>query len=136
VTLYGYSNEAPSPLHKFDCQGVTSGLKCSLGPVSKQQPNEFKLAIASDQKQVPLVTTTDDTVTFVPLEQYLSTNSRPGRPIENTITIIVIVLQGGLLIVFIIMLVFERPLKALLLKWWLHKHRNDDPSTFIKSPPQ
>jgi hypothetical protein len=80
-------------------------------PVVKQKPNQFQLAIATDENKPPIVTTTNDAVILVAVEQYLS-STRIGT--TDWVTVAVLFLGIVLIIVFAIMQLFERPLKKAL----------------------
>src|SRR5258708_5196995 len=57
VRIYGKSVEAPSRVHSITCSELEDGLRCTMSPIAPGLPRNYRIVIATDEKQPPSILT-------------------------------------------------------------------------------
>lgn len=55
VRIYGKSADAPSRLYSINCDQIDNGLKCQISPAARANNKGYRIVLATDEKESPLV---------------------------------------------------------------------------------
>lgn len=67
IRVFGKSFDAPSPVHHMNCEVITRGVKCKIGPIDGQ--GEYRALIATDVDVAPRLTVAGKNVELESFEQ-------------------------------------------------------------------
>ncbi len=81
VRIFGMTAEAPSPVHKIECNRLKDGARCAMGPLSARTQGNFSVILATNQSQKPSVVMTGKGVEFIKSEEFLAREARSLRGI-------------------------------------------------------
>jgi len=81
IRVFGMTTEAPSPLHKIECDRLKDGARCAMGPLSAGIRGHFSVILATNQSQKPSVVMTGKGVELIKSEEFLAREARSLRGI-------------------------------------------------------
>lgn len=86
LRIFGMTSEAPSAVHKIDCDRLPNGARCTIGPLSPGTRGHFAATIAANQGLKPDVVMTGKGVELVSPEELLAREAKSLRSIFTRMT--------------------------------------------------
>lgn len=69
--VFGMISEAPSPVHRIDCEPLKDGARCVLSPLSSATRGSFRVTLAINRRQAPSVVMAEKNVELIKAEDFL-----------------------------------------------------------------
>jgi hypothetical protein len=68
--IFGYTAEAPSPVHRISCAAISGGTKCELSPLNAADAGKYRITLVTDKDTAPTVVTSTKNIKLYRLEQF------------------------------------------------------------------
>jgi hypothetical protein len=88
VRIYGKSVEAPSRVHSITCGDLDDGLRCTMSPLAPGLPRNYRIVIATDEKQEPTVLTATKDVELQRLSDFLANDKWLSINVQDTLAFV------------------------------------------------
>jgi hypothetical protein len=72
LKIYGLNTEVPNSLHEIACTNVPRGVRCTLTPISPGVSDGYRVTLATDEAEPPVVEMAADSVELLSVDRFVS----------------------------------------------------------------